>query len=137
MVRADVADGIGRIDPEAEDVEVVLVAQTLEVDERPQGRHRRVARGLESCVARITRIDVGDRKLAFTLRVLPERQVVDPRLGRRIAAGGETSNAAEVDDLRLGCGGSARRCGERSGENDAEDDEQARSPSLSLIHVPS
>ena len=135
VVRANVPDGIGRIDPEAEDVEVVRVAQPLEVDERAQGRHRRVTRGLESCVARVPRIDVGyggvqAPRIAGRCVVDPSRRPEDR--GRR-----RDVECRRGDDPRRRCGGSAGRCRKRSGESDAEDDEQARSPCVSLIHVPS
>jgi hypothetical protein len=55
MVRADVAHRVRRVDAEAEEIEVVLVAQPLEVLDRGRNRQRR-CRSLEDRVARVADI---------------------------------------------------------------------------------
>jgi hypothetical protein len=108
MVRADVAHRVRRVDAEAEEIEVVLVAQPLEVLDRGRNRQRR-CRSLEGRVARVADIFDGPPTLGAQLAV-----PLSGRLGgglRKFAQRLRDVIGRSLCELRLTLGRSrARRC---------------------------
>ena len=101
VVGADVADRVGRVDAEAEDVEVVLVAQALEVGERRRDRGERRRR---SAIAdarrarsdpRVRALTTSESSLSVSLPVAGGSVFVDGFwFLTRSRSGFEVSNAA-------------------------------------------